>query len=338
MNGYERIKAALEGRWPDKRPVMLHNFMLAAREAGLKMKDYNSNPVNIANAHIQAVEKYELDGVFLDIDTALLASAVGVPVDFPDDEPARTHTALLTSLEQVKYLAPVDVSKNYRIEIAVEAAALLKGYFGNEIFLRGNCDQAPFSLASMMRTPSEWMMDLITGDELVFNLLDYCTDACCQFINLMAATGIHMISNGDSPAGPDMISPDMYKTFALPYEKKLVQHTHRLGLPYMLHICGNTDAILNDMPETGMDAVELDYKTDIRKIHELYKNRITLSGTIDPSGVIALGSAEMVEEKALEILKLYKDSPRLIMNAGCAIPPGAPEKNIRRLVEITKNY
>lgn len=37
MNGYQRIKAALPGEWPDQRPVMLHNFMMAAREAGLTM-------------------------------------------------------------------------------------------------------------------------------------------------------------------------------------------------------------------------------------------------------------------------------------------------------------
>ena len=36
MNGLERIMAALRGEQPDKTPVMLHNFMMAAREAGLQ--------------------------------------------------------------------------------------------------------------------------------------------------------------------------------------------------------------------------------------------------------------------------------------------------------------
>ncbi|KAA6316236.1 hypothetical protein EZS27_033425 [termite gut metagenome] len=38
MNGYQRIHSALHGIMPDRRPVMLHNFMLAAREAGYTMK------------------------------------------------------------------------------------------------------------------------------------------------------------------------------------------------------------------------------------------------------------------------------------------------------------
>ena len=30
MNGYERVRAAVEGRRPDRVPVMLHNFLMAA--------------------------------------------------------------------------------------------------------------------------------------------------------------------------------------------------------------------------------------------------------------------------------------------------------------------
>ena len=338
MNGRERIQAVLKGQWADKRPIMLHNFMLATREAGMKMKEYYSNGKNAAKAHIQAVEKYKLDGILLDIDTAILAHAVGVPVDFPEDDPARVHQPSLASLEYVKDLKPVDIKNDPRVQVALEAARELKRYFKDEIFIRGNCDQAPFSVASMMRTPADWMMDIMIDPENSFRLLDYCNDVCCQFIRLMAAEGVHMISNGDSPAGPEMIAPDMYRQFALPYEKSMVECAHALKLPYMNHICGNTDLILEDMITTGLDAIEIDYKTNIKKVHDLYKDKVVLSGTVDPSGVIALGTADMVETKVREILDLYKDSPRLIMNAGCAIPPNTPEANIRRLVEVTRSY
>jgi len=338
MNGYKRIQAVLKGDWPDKRPIILHNFMIAAREAGYTMKQYREDPQAIANSHIQAAEKYGLDGVLLDIDTALLGSAIGVPTAYPENEPARCNKPLLNSLEEVKYLEPVDISKSERIQISLEAARIIKRHFGDEIFLRGNLDQAPFSLASMIRTPAEWMMDLVMDPDNAYKLLDYCLDIGQQFMRLMAAENVHMLSNGDSPAGPEMVSPEIFGTFALPYEKKLVELSHELGLPYMNHICGNTELILEEMPKTGLDAIELDYKTDIYKIHDYYKDSVVLSGTIDPSGVLAYGTPKDVEEKALELLKLYEDSPRLIMNAGCAIPPETPEENIYKLVEVTKNY
>lgn len=302
------------------------------------MKEYYSNPENAARAHIRAVEKYGLDGILWDIDTAVLASAVGVPVDYPENEPARVHEPAISSLEDIESLELPDISKNERIQVAVEGFKILKSYFGDEIHLRGNADQAPFSLASMMRSMAEWMMDLILHPEACHKLLVYCTAATKQFIQLLAGAGAHMISNGDSPAGPDMISPELYVEFALPYEKEIVDYTHSLNLPYMLHICGDTGLILDEMPKTGLDAVELDYKTDVHQIFEKYHDRITFSGNIDPSGVIANGSKKLVEQKTTELLNTYKSSPRFIMNAGCAIPPNAPEVNIRAIIDTTRDF
>ena len=133
MNGYCRIAAALAGREPDAVPVMLHNFMMAAHEAGISMREYRSDPECMARAHIEAVEKYRYDGVMLDVDTATLAGAVGVPVEFPEDEPALGRGALLRSLEEVDRLEPVDVGKYWGVQVWLEAARLLMRHFRGEI-------------------------------------------------------------------------------------------------------------------------------------------------------------------------------------------------------------
>ena len=339
MNGYERIAAALKGEPTDKVPVMLHNFLMAAREYGITMQQFRDDPKAMAGAFIAAIDKYHYDGILVDMDTVTLAGSVGVPVDFPVDDAARTPGGCLGSMEDVKKLKPVNI-ENYRyVRNWLEGTRLLKEYFGNEIFIRGNCDQDPFSLASMMRGAQNWMTDLLTADgKQIVDLLEYCTDITAQFLRLMAQTGCDMLSNGDSPAGPEMISAEMYEKFALPYEKKIVDVAHELGLPYGLHVCGNTDIILEKMLKTGSDAFELDYKTDIRKIHDLYKDRVTLIGNIDPSGVIALGTPDLVRSVTLQLLELYSDSHYFILNAGCAIPAFTPEENIFAMIATAREY
>jgi uroporphyrinogen-III decarboxylase len=141
MNGYQRILTAMKGEQPDSIPVMLHNFMMAAKEAGYTQAEYRSDPEKIANTFIQAVEKYQYDGI-------------------------------LGDLREADILENPDISKDERIQFWLEA-------------------------------------------------------------------GAHMLSNGDSPAGPEMISPEMYREFAKPYETKMATYTHELGLNYILHICGN---------------------------------------------------------------------------------------------------
>jgi len=332
MNGYERIKAVLEGNMPDKRPVMLHNFMLAVKEAGYSMKAYREDSEVAAKCHIQFTEKYDVDGILFDVDTALLADAIGCPVDFPENDPARVCTPHLPAMEDIDSLEVTDISQHPRIQHSLETMRLLRKYFGKEKFLRGNCDQAPFSLACCMRGPENFMMDLLMDEERSKQLIRYTTQISLQLIRLMAEAEVDMVSNGDSPAGPDMISPDMYKRFAYEGEVELLKEAHRMGVPYLLHICGDTNLILPDMAGMGLDAVELDYKTPLDKIYEHFGDKAALFGTIDPSGVIALGTPQDVKREVLALADTYKQNPRLVIGAGCAIPPMTPEENIRMLV------
>ncbi|MDR0814191.1 MAG: uroporphyrinogen decarboxylase family protein [Bacteroidales bacterium] len=332
MNGYERINAALHGIMPDRRPVMLHNFMLAAREAGYTMKQYRDNPEIAAKCHIQFVEKYQVDGILFDVDTALIASAVGVPTDYPDDFPARAHGVLLESIEEVERLTKMDVSGDRRLQHSIETIKIMKKYFGNEIFVRGNCDQAPFSLACAMRSPGVFMMDLLMDEERSLQLIDWSVGVCRQFVRMMVEAGSDMVSHGDSLAGPDMISPDLYARFAVPSELEMIDEAHHCGVPYLVHICGDTKLILDKMATIPFDAAELDYKTPTEDIYRAFHDRITLFGTIDPSGVLALGTPQKITDEARKILNIYKGNPRLVLGAGCAIPPITPEANIRAII------
>jgi len=341
MTGFQRISAALQGEWPDATPVMLHNFMMAAREAGISMRVFRSDPAHLARAFLQAVERYQYDGIVIDVDTVTLAGAAGVPVDFPEHEPARARGGRLHSLEATRDLGdPGDILTYPGILVWLEAARILKHTLGNEVYLRGNCDQSPFTLASLLRGIDGWLTDLLDpGREmLAHSLLAYCTDMTCQFIRAMAATGVHMVSNGDSVAGPELVSPAIYRRFALPYERRIAACAHEQHIPYVLHICGNTAPILADMMTAGADGLEIDAKTDAARAHAAMKDRTVFIGNIDPTAVLALGSPALVAERTQELLVTFADTPRFILNAGCAIPPTTPPENLRTMVRVAREF
>jgi uroporphyrinogen decarboxylase len=340
MNGYQRIMAAFQGKQPDTVPVMLHNFMMAAREAGLTMEAFRHDPQDMARAFIEAVEKYEYDGIMIDVDTVTLAATAGVPIDSPPDQPSVAIGARLQTLEEVRDLEPVDIRQHRGVQVWLEATAILCEHFGDDILIRGNCDQSPFTLASLIRGMEPWMLDLADENqhELVHKLLQYCTSLTLQFIRLMAETGAHMTSNGDSTAGPELISPAMFRAFALPYERRIVQYAHELRLPYVLHICGNTSRIIDDMLETGSDGLELDYRTDATLARDKMKDRAVFVGNVDPSGVLALGTPAAVEAKTRELLTVFMDTPRFVLNAGCAIPPMTPPENLRAMIHAARSF
>ena len=340
MNGKQRIAAALAGQQPDSTPIMLHNFMLAAREAGVTMREYRSDPRQIARCHIEAVEKYGVDGVLIDVDTATLAGAAGVPTEFPEDDPAVCHGALLQSLEAVDDLAPVDVSAYPGVQVWLEGTRLLKQHFADEICIRGNCDQAAFSLACMLRGAEDWLLDIVEEDsqERVLKLLDYCHTITAQFLRLMAQTGADMLSNGDSSAGTSLISPRLYRRLGQPYQTRTAAVSHELGLPWALHICGNANLILADMLQTGADALELDFKTDAARARRELQGRATFIGNIDPSGVLALGTPELVASRTHDLLDVFAGEPRFILHSGCALPASTPTANLQAMIRAAREH
>ena len=92
------------------------------------------------------------------------------------------------------------------------------------------------------------------------------------------------------------------------------------------------------MLETGADALELDYKTDARRAHDMMKDRAVFIGNVDPSAVLALGTPQLVAEKTSELLAIFADTPRFILNAGCAIPPTTPPENLHAMIRTRRLY
>jgi uroporphyrinogen decarboxylase len=61
-------------------------------------------------------------------------------------------------------------------------------------------------------------------------------------------------------------------------------------------------------------------------------------GNIDPSGTLALGSERQVVEETVALLTLFSDTPRFVLNAGCAIPRGTPSANIEAFVRTAREF
>ncbi len=341
MNGRERIQAALDGKLADQVPVMLHNFLMAAKEAGISQAEYRSRPDRAAAAHIRAVEKYAYDGVVVDIDTTALAGAIGVEVDEPPDQPAHCRAGgLLSELEDVDGLKRIDLLANAKIVAWLETARRLAEHFRGQVHVRGNCDQGPFSLACLVRGTENFLADLMdeANHAAADRLIAYCGRVTRDFIALMLETGVDSVSNGDSMAGPALVSPAIYRRFAMRPESEVAAAARAGGGKYLLHVCGDTTAILDDLSRTGIDGLELDYLTDVGKAKAALAERITFVGNINPAGVLAHGDVGTVRRATEELLAVYGSSPRFILNAGCAITADTPSENLRTMVRAARSF
>jgi uroporphyrinogen decarboxylase len=314
--------------------------MPAAAEAGFTLAEYRNSAGNMADSHLKFARKYGLDGILLDVDTCMEAGAVGVPVDFPEDGPARVSGTASDSIDELlEMMAPEKLHGYDRIKIQLEAVGIMKKEAGGEIFIRGNCDQMAFSLAMLSYGMENFLADLLDDEleEKITLLIGRAFEVHLEYHRMMLEAGADITSFGDSSCGPDVISPELFAKYSLPFHKKLQNELAKMNTGTVCHICGNLDRIIEDVAAIGYAGVEIDYKTNIENAARVMKGRSVVFGPIDPSGVFYFGTPELMRAKTREVLDHFRGRG-IVLGAGCAIPTGAPEELIRTFVETARLY
>jgi uroporphyrinogen decarboxylase len=49
-----------------------------------------------------------------------------------------------------------------------------------------------------------------------------------------------------------------------------------------------------------------------------------------------MGSVDDVKRETDNLLQIFADNPRFILNAGCAIPPHTPPENIKAMIQAVQ--
>lgn len=334
------VKRAFAGESVERIPVMAHNFLMAVREAGFTQKQFRESPDVMVEVMAEATLKYDLDCVLLDVDTALLASACGADVMYPDDLAAVAKGTQPVPLEELPdKVKAVDLLASGRVRHYLEAAErLVKWGEENDRFIRINADQGAFSLACILTGMDEFMMDLLDEDceEDINRLLDATYSVALKMHELCAATGAHMTSYGNSSEGCSVISPACFRQFAKKRETRLAADLKSRGIPYLCHICGDVNPILPDLVETGCPAYELDWKTDVNRVFEVAHGKFTLSGNVDPA-LFVTGTPDEVYAAARKVCDIFRGKGGLVLCSGCALGPQTKSENLRALVRAARN-
>lgn len=341
MTRIERVKTALSGGVPDRIPVIVHNFLMAAQEAGVSMAEFRGSADVIVKTMTGACIKYDTDGILLDVDTALLSSACGASVIYPENIAAVTLDKQKRSISQIiDDLENVNLLDCDRIKIYLEAINKLSAWCNsNDVFLRANADQGPFSLACLLVGINDFLMSLMDEDEEenLMVLMEQTSKIALQMHRLCYEAGGHCTSYGNSSEGCSVVSPAIFRKFGKPFEIRLHQELAKEGIPTMCHICGWTDPILPDLAETGCQAYEFDDRTDIQKAKEVGFGHFVVSGNVDPV-LLANGIPEEVTNVSRRLLDLYRGQGGLLLGAGCALSPNTPAENLHAFVNAAKEY
>jgi uroporphyrinogen decarboxylase len=340
LSSVERVEIVLQGGIPDRVPVDLHNFLMVAQASGIPYPQFLQSGEAMAAGHIAAWQEFGHDVVLLENGTTALAEACGCQVEYLADSAPVLIKPVINSLDEIDRLRIPDPFSAFPLVENLKATRLVCQEIGDQAFVMGRADQGPFSLASMLLGVENFLVALADPDAKpqLHRLLEFSMEVVYRYAVAQIKQGARMTSIGESLSGPDVSSPRMYREFEWGYAKKLVDRLKEKNIRLAYHICGNATRIVEDMTQTGAAVLELDYKCDLHKIKEATRGRTTILGVLDPSGVMLLGTPELVTSKAQEELEILAPGGGLILGPGCALGPYTPHEHIHALVEAARRY
>jgi MtaA/CmuA family methyltransferase len=196
---------------------------------------------------------------------------------------------------------------------------------------------APFHYAAeWMRGMGNFMLDIVTQPKEVHKLLDFMAEWAITIGKKQIDVGTHGIMMEDPSAASQVISPQHYKEFAYPYEKKVCKALRKYGGEVVIHICGDTSPILKDLAKTGAMCLSLDETVDLGYAVETVGDKVAIFGNV-PVGTLHKGTEKEIEESVKKCIS-SAGKRGYILSSSCGLHSQTPFKNVHAMVEYSRKY
>jgi MtaA/CmuA family methyltransferase len=224
---------------------------------------------------------------------------------------------------------PTDFLERPSIRTVLEALALLRREYGRRVAIVGKV-MGPWTLSYHMHGLEEFLIKTILEPDTVRRFLDKLKQVTLLFGKAQIEAGADVLCIADHATG-DLISPESYRDFLLPVHKDI---TRELGVPAVLHICGDTADRMGYICESGFDAFHFDSKVDARKATGITRKRISLVGNVNAPSTLLQGTPDQVYGETMYAMQAGVD----IVGPECAIPLETPNRNLLAIAQAARDF
>jgi MtaA/CmuA family methyltransferase len=329
MNSIERVENRLKGDPVDRIPNLNIIMQFAARYINVPYGKYCTDHRYLVEGNLACCRDFGIDMVSAISDPFRETSGFGANVVIREDDVPGCNDSLIKDYSYINKLKPVEPTSSERMNDRLDAIFLYHQVCRTEFPILGWVE-GPFAEANDLRGMYQMMIDLTKERSFVSELIEICLEQAILFAKAQIQSGAKYIGIGDAAAS--LVSPKIYKELIFPAEKKLIDEIHQSGAMAKLHICGNTTALLDLMPESGADIIDIDHLVDLRTAVDKIGSKAMVCGNFDPVSVLLEGDADLVRNKVRECLEIGKD--HFIISAGCEVPKFTPPENLKAVAEV----
>jgi len=274
------------------------------------------------------MERFEPDGIFTFMDLTVELDALGLKVKYPDNDNPSILEHPLNDIEDLENIEKAWKGPSGRMIKFIR----LMGKMSAEIpIINGGYVIGPFSMAGELMGVNDIAISVITDPDLVKKVLEFSNKVIAEYISALFDAGADTVAVLEPSAV--ILSPEHYREFSLLPFKRLAE---TIAQPLILHICGNTTHLIEQMVESGAAGLSLDSDVSFGGIKSQVPEEITLIGNLSPAEVFLQGNVEEVREAALSLKKEMTGRKNFIISSGCDLPVDTPLENIEVFMKTAR--
>jgi uroporphyrinogen decarboxylase len=342
----DRYLRALLRQPVDKTPVWVMRqagrYLPEYREVRAQAGDFMTlctTPEMACEVTLQPLRRFDLDAAIIFSDILTIPDAMGLGLHFVSGEGPK-FTKVIQNAVDIANLAVPDMEQE--LGYVMDAIRLTRREIDGKVPLIG-FSGSPWTLACYMVEGGS-SKDFAKVKGMMFDepkqmhaLLDVLADSVIAYLNAQIAAGAQAIMLFDTWGGS--LSGVKYREFSLAYMQKIAEGLNRQSegrqVPVTLFTKGGGQW-LEAMAQTGVDALGLDWTTDIADARTRVGEKVALQGNMDPCVLYA--SADRVEQEVKSVLAGFGHGTGHVFNLGHGIHPTINPENMLRLVNSVHQH
>lgn len=346
----DRFLRALRREPVDMTPVWMMRqagrYLPEYRQTRARAKDFLTlckTPEFACEVTLQPLARFPLDAAILFSDILTIPDAMGLGLYFSEGEGPRFERPVRSKAEIDKLAVP---DPNQSLSYVMDAVSLIRRELDGKVPLIG-FSGSPWTLATYMveggttKNFSKVKGLMFDQPQVMHTLLEKIAQAVTAYLNAQIAAGAQTVMIFDTWGG--ILTSRDYLEFSLLYMEKIVAGLNRQyegqTIPVILFTKDGSEW-LEEIAETGCDAIGLDWKLPIGRARQRVGNKVALQGNMDPC--ILYASPERIRQEVASILASYGNGNGHIFNLGHGIHPEVNPERVTVFIdavhELSKDY
>lgn len=200
----------------------------------------------------------------------------------------------------------------------------------------------PVTISGFARGLETLMMDLLTNEDVAEKILDFCTEALIEEMDLLSDGISDAVFFASASDNPDMIGEDGYRRYSLKNIKRINDAVHSRGLPSIYHPHGvfsteDRQHLLKESIDVGIDGFQFAEGNEPEGILEICDGRCAVLGGVTAYTTLLLGPEKRIIRDTDRYLSAFEGTS-YIMTCSCSLNRGQPLDNLKIMTDHLHEY